>query len=137
MSNLFWKFIWFKRKLYTKFFLKPRFNSIGKNSVILKPLQLDYPKSAYVGENEFVNSGIWICGCGDSSISLKINGGGYIGHFCHIVAKHHVHIEKKVTIADKVFITDCTHEFRNPNLAISDQGIRNLELPQLVYKVGS
>ena len=58
--------------------------------------------------------------------TLIIMSGTTIGHNVHIVAMKSVIIEKSVLVADKVFISDCSHNYEGVEKPIKDQGIRSL-----------
>jgi len=54
---------------------------------------------------------------------LIINEDTYIGHFCHIVSVKSVKIEKKVLIADKVYISDNLRGYKDIKTPIIDQPV--------------
>ena len=116
--------IWY---IYTQFFLSHLFMRIGKGSIIIKPMQIDYAKSVKIDENVSIYQFVWIMGNKVSNKeTLKIEAGTTIGHFAHIIARHSVTIEKDVLIADRVFISDCSHGYEDINTPIALQDIRDL-----------
>ena len=92
------------------------FHSIGKKTVIYKPLQIDKAKSLSIGNEVFIAEGAWLMGNAEISSTARIQDKITIGHFAHIVALHSVTIESNVLIADKVFISDCTHCYGDPEI---------------------
>lgn len=105
---------WFKRKFY----------SIGKGAIIFAPLQYDNPKTISISQGVFIAEGAWLMGGTETkSSTLEIGDRTVIGHFSHIVALHKVIIENDVLLADKVFISDCTHNYENVNQPILEQGV--------------
>lgn len=123
----------FKRKIknsfyyrVTKYLYKRKFSHIGEKSVIISPLSLDNVKSISIGNCVNIHDYAWLMG-GDNSHSLIIGDGTTIGHYAHIIAKNSVEIGEKVLIADKVFITDCTHNYEDINIPIIDQGIHEIK----------
>lgn len=54
---------------------------------------------------------------------LFFDNGATIGHFNHITCVNSVHIGKKVLTADKVHISDNTHDFSDINIPILDQKV--------------
>lgn len=58
---------------------------------------------------------------GDGAPTLHIGDGTYIGRFVHINAWREVKLEARVLIADRVFISDCGHQFVAADLAVADQ----------------
>lgn len=113
--------------LKTQTVYKSRFNSIGKRSLILKPVQLDSVKSVSLDDDVYIAEGAWLMGGNASEITLRINKGTTIGHFSHIIATHSVTIEEKVLIADKVFISDCTHAYEDISKPVISQQIKALD----------
>ena len=104
---------------------KHMFGHIGAKSIIYSPLKLVKTESIYIGNNVSVYDGAWFM-AGDKK-SLVIHDGTTIGHYSHIVARYKVEIDENVLIADKVFITDCTHNYEDINVPIVEQGIRELK----------
>jgi acetyltransferase-like isoleucine patch superfamily enzyme len=54
---------------------------------------------------------------------FSIGDNSYIGNFCHINFINKVCIGDDVSIADRVFISDCSHIFSNLDIPISKQGV--------------
>ena len=121
--------IWY---LWTQFHYKKFFSGIGKNTLIYKPLQLDESKSIVIENDVYIAQGAWLLGNNSSNNeTLTIQSGCTIGHLVHIVAKSSVNIGNSVLIADKVFISDCTHNFQNIERPIKEQGISILRPVQI------
>lgn len=55
--------------------------------------------------------------------TVKIGMGSEIGERCRISIANSLEIGEKVLLAPNVYITDCDHEYRNPNIPVIDQGI--------------
>lgn len=109
--------------LFTQIILKKRFDFIGKNSVLRLPVQLDHCSSVFIDHDVFIAKYSWIMGNGRSERTIVINSGTTIGRFAHIVGMKSVQIDKSVLIADKVFISDCTHNYMDINTPIKEQDI--------------
>ena len=87
-------------------------------------MQFSETKSVEIKDNTFIAHYAWIMGNDKSAKSTLIIGNHVqIGHFVHIIAKQHVKIEDSVLIADRVYISDCEHNYTNITLPILDQGI--------------
>jgi len=112
--------------LITHIIYKQKFGTIGHKSTLLSPLQLDSTSSVFLGNRVYINHGAWLMGNAEKEQTLTIDDGTVIGHFAHIIAMHSIHIGRNVLIADKVFISDCTHEYADPNIPITQQPIRLL-----------
>lgn len=118
------KKIWY---IYNQLILKKLLGRLGNNSFIYKPLQIDNIKNINIDNDVYIAEGAWIY-CGQSTKeTLIIKEKTTIGHFAHIVALSDVEIEKEVMIADKVFISDCTHCYENIEVPICKQPIRFLK----------
>lgn len=103
------------------------FNSFGKDSLLVAPLKLDNTKSISIGKRTYIGAGAWLYGKKDTKeVVLSIGNNVQIGHYSHIVANHNVNIGDSVLIADKVFISDCTHSCENIDIPILLQGIKNI-----------
>ena len=116
--------------LATKLVYGRKFNYLGKKTAIFSPMQIDNPKGISVGDNVFIGHNSWLFGSNNLSEANKglfIEDNVTIGHFSHIVALSSVVIEKKVLIADKVFISDCTHSYEDVEKHIVDQKIKLLK----------
>lgn len=113
-----------KRQLYKITSRLIGLKSIGKGSCILNPLKIERPKTIVLGSKVTILDYGWLMGGLDQSKeSLIIKDGVTIGHFSHIVALSQVTIEMNVLIADKVFISDCTHNFNEIDIPIVNQGV--------------
>lgn len=97
---------------------------VGKRSCIFKPLQIDYPNTISIGKRVFVGHYAWLIGSNNANNEgLIIGNRCTLGHFSHIVASKEVVIENDVLLADKVFISDCNHEYKDLDTPIQNQGI--------------
>lgn len=54
---------------------------------------------------------------------LMIGKGSNIGRRSVISAKNQIHLQENVLFAPAVFVTDHNHEYTDPNLPISEQGV--------------
>lgn len=113
--------------IYTQTLLRRRFVCVGKKTIIFKPMRIDYPNSIKLGNQVFIAESAWLMGSSkESNVSLQIGDNTVIGNYSHIVATKDVCIGRYVLIADKVFITDCTHEYQNSEKPIMEQSVRFL-----------
>lgn len=122
--------------IVTQYYFKYRFGKIGKNSILFKPMQLNNTRSIYIDDNVSIYHYSWLmCLENNSKEAIRIMDYATIGHFVHIIAKHSVTIERNVLIADKVFISDCTHQYKDITAPIIKQDIK--ELSPVVIGEGS
>lgn len=101
-------------------------NQILRNkSRISSPLQLDGKNRIFIGKRVVINYKSWLAAMPltGENVELVIEDGTVIGHFAHIYATKSIRIEKKVLIADKVYISDNLHGYENPEIPIIDQPI--------------
>lgn len=106
--------------LKTKFLYN--FGSVGKRAVVYKPIQIDSPCNVELGDFSTIYDFCWLI-VSNKKGKIVIGDHSVIGHFAHIVAESKVTIENHVLVADKVFISDCTHNYENVNIPILAQGI--------------
>lgn len=118
------RFFWL---LVTQLFYVFRFKSIGERTRIIKPLQLNAVNSIALEDHVFIAEGAWLMGNKLLKQTMLIKKGTTIGHFAHLIATHSVIIEERVLIADRVFITDCMHNYENINIPVKEQGLRQLK----------
>ena len=103
---------------------KHRFAAWGIRTILVKPMQLDNPKKIVLGNRVMVAQGAWLMGSPDTETpSMLIGDGASVGHFFHCIAHHKVEIQQDVLIADKVFISDCTHRYEDISVPIKNQDI--------------
>lgn len=108
----------------TKFIYGRKFNHIGYRTIIFKPLKLVETSSISIGDKVTIAQYSWLMGNKDAGQqTLSIGDRVSIGHFSHIIAKYNVVIEDHVLIADKVYITDCNHNYKNIAQSVIEQGI--------------
>lgn len=121
LSKVFWWVItqsWFKYKFY----------NIGKGTIVFAPLQYDNPKTISLSQGIFIAEGAWLMGGTKAeSMTLEIRDKTVIGHYAHIVAMEKIIIENEVLIADRVFISDCTHCYENIRESILKQDVMILK----------
>ena len=103
-----------------------RLRHFGSKSQIISPLHID-GKNIYIGSNVHVNYKTWLASnplTGEKHSELRIEDGCIIGHFNEIYATKSVVLEKNVLTADRVYISDNLHEYKDIKTPISLQPIR-------------
>lgn len=100
------------------------FKKVGLKTIISKPVQIDNPKGISLGKKVYIAEYAWLMGSKIlSDKGLVVNDNTVIGHFAHIIAYKEVVIEESVLIADKVFISDCTHNYLDINTPVINQDV--------------
>lgn len=121
--------------IITQTFYKNRFRDIGSGTLVFKPMQLDSVSSILIGTSVYIAEGAWLMGNQKKQETISIGSYTTIGHYAHIVGLHSVKIEDNVLIADKVFISDCTHSYQEIDIPIIKQDV--IELSPVVIGEGS
>ena len=104
---------------------KIKFNNFGKKSVIIPFYSIQNPSSINVGDNVFISEGAKLfCKENESSPTLFIGNGTYIGRDFHVNAWKDVRIGNNVLISDRVHISDATHIYDSIQSPIILQGDR-------------
>ncbi len=104
--------------------IRRRFRRFGTGSVVEPFCALNYPNMVEIGARVHIREHAWI-NCvsrEDGKSSLVIDDGCYIGRFVHINAFYDIHIESDVMIADRVYIADTDHFYKDPGIPIMHQG---------------
>lgn len=111
----------FKFPIYKLLFAKIGYRSRLVNTTI------DGHSKIRIGSRVYINSYAWLA-CmpltGNKNCILSIGDGTYIGRFCHIYSTSKIEIGKKVLIADKVYLSDNSHRYKNIDLPVIDQPIK-------------
>lgn len=126
MNKLFVHILALYYKLKTNVWYKVIMGELGYHCCIFSPIKIERPKTLDISNNVYIQKYGWFYSVNEDSIVI-IDSGTQIGHFFHCVSKNTVHIGKKVLIADKVFISDCTHIYQDINNPIIDQGVEAIK----------
>ncbi len=102
-------------------FYKNFFRSCGGDNRIYRVLRIDGIKNISLGSKIVIRDMAWLYAGDNSQLIIKSN--CEIGHFFHIVSIKKIVIEESVLIADKVFISDSTHNFSSITIPIREQGV--------------
>lgn len=108
---------------------KLRFGKIGAKTRLIKPIISGY-KRIYLGSHVFIRKNTWLAAepvTGDNNCCLKIGDGTYVGNFCHFYASSKIEIGKKVLFADRVYLSDNLHGYRNIQLPVIDQPVEQTQ----------
>ena len=109
----------------TQFYYRRFFGAIGQRTRIIKPMRLKGVEYISLGRDVTVNKHAWLqpMMLEGTPPRLIIGDGCVIGNFSHVTCVTRVELGEKVLLADRVFITDHGHQFRDPNVPIMDQGV--------------
>jgi acetyltransferase-like isoleucine patch superfamily enzyme len=104
--------------------LRRRFQACGRGVRIHPPIIVNAPERIRVGNDVSIFAHCWLNSIDDgtSQVALSIGDGCSIGRFGHINAYEDVVLEDHVLIADRVHISDCSHEFEDDDVPVIRQG---------------
>lgn len=74
-------------------------------------------------ERVYIAQGGWIASLGGK---ILIESNASIGRFVHIISTKRIHIGKHALIAEHVYISDNLHEYKDIDIPIKDQSLRQL-----------
>ncbi len=115
------------RRLRTRLWtwvVRGRFRRFGSSSRIEPLTALNHPNCIEIGERVHIREQAWI-NClprADGKPTLVIKEGAYVGRFAHFNAFNEMIIEEDVMIADRVYIADVDHYYKDPQVPILRQG---------------
>ena len=108
--------------------LKSQLGHLGSRARRLQT-KLEGAKDIHIGAKVYINSRGWLAclplTC-DTNCRLSIGEGTYVGRFCHFYATSRIEIGKKVLIADKVYLSDNLHGYKNIDMPVIDQPVEQL-----------
>ena len=113
------------QKIIFILFYSSSFKKFGKKSTLVFPFRINGAKYISIGKKVHINEGAWMLAHEntDKAPVIKIGSGSYIGRFVHIVAVNEIKIKDNVAMADKVYISDNTHNYEDVNTLMKDQDI--------------
>jgi len=102
-----------------------RFNHFSYTATIDNPSRIEGHQYISIEAYAYVQSFSWLLALKSDNVKphLEIKKGATIGRFSHIVALRKVVIGENVLIAEKVYISDNTHEYRDVTQPIIKQPI--------------
>lgn len=123
-------------RILISFLYRFKFFSSGFGLRIHFPIKLHYSKNIKIGNNVSIFENTWFnCIDSEDKPSLIIGDNCSIGRFAHINAYKSVVIENNVVIAERVHISDCSHNYSLSDKPIIDQGTEFVE--KVLIKSGS
>ena len=102
------------------------FGKIGNNSKIINPMRLKNVQHIYIHDDVIINQHSFLLTLQTEPQrvpKLVFGKGTVIGHMNHITCVDEVAIGQSVLTADRVYISDHSHDFSDPHLAILRQTV--------------
>ena len=107
------------------------FRHIGRNVVLSRGFSANNPECVSIGDNVFFHEYCWLSmlvrneqrgspGVGLTP-TLKFGDNCYIGRFATFACMREITVGNDVMMADRVFVGDCFHGFKDRELPIKDQ----------------
>lgn len=123
--NIINSLIHYTKKAHFWFVHGRRMKSFGKGSTIIDYLKIQGENYITVEDGVYIHKHVWlgVYPITDRIPALEIGAGTTIGNYNHICCVGKMTFGKKVLTADKVYISDHLHNYENPNMPISEQGI--------------
>lgn len=112
-------------RIFSYFFWKRKLKNFGKGSFIDRPLHIDGVNIS-IGNNVFIQYKSWLAAMPLTDCKkpiLQIENGSVIGHFNEIYATRKIIIQKNVLTADRVYISDNLHGYKDISIPIIKQKI--------------
>lgn len=99
------------------------FKKFGRHSRIIYPMQIGNPQYIEIGDEILISYNVRLVALKRDNIPpcLVIEDRTRVGRFSVIACLRHVHIGKRVSIAQNVFISDNIHGYEDITLPIFDQ----------------
>ncbi|MGH2727209.1 MAG: acyltransferase [Actinomycetota bacterium] len=92
----------------------------------MPPVRISLPECIFIGDGVVIHEGIWISIVrAHSGIEPRIEIGDQtrIGRFCQLSCVGEIVIQEEVLISDQVQIGDTYHEYEDPDLPSTKQGL--------------
>lgn len=110
-------------------FYKYRFGGFGFKSDLRNAIKIENHKNIFIGRSVCIGKFAWLAAnplTGFKNCKLSIGDNTYIGNSAHIYCTRSIVIESSVLIADKVYISDNQHGYKDVNLPVIKQPIVQL-----------
>lgn len=122
------------RGLLYKLLYKPYYKAIlgflGDKTFIPSSTKLEKPENIQIGSNVYIGRMTWLAAnplTGKGKCTLNIGNGTYIGNFAHVYCTSNITIGNKVLFADRVYISDNLHSYKDIETPIIDQSIQQID----------
>lgn len=107
---------------------KLKYRKFGNKSIIYPLLRLEHPENITIGRNVVIGKNTWLAASPNviSTPELIIEDRCAIGSMNQIYSNSKITLRKNVLTADRVYISDGSHDYENPNLPIMYQRVISL-----------
>ena len=119
------------RRIANKLFsvmMSGAFAEFGRRSSLGLPIRIEGAHRMAIGDDVGIQGGGWLHVLGDGDdVVLRIGDGCQIGANSTVSAVRDVRLGERVLTARHIYISDHSHRFTDPTVAIMDQGVDNIE----------
>lgn len=108
-------------------FARPFFGRFGRGVRVVFPLRIVGAKHVELEDNATLQYGAYIAVLPSPESRapvLRVGAGTLVGNFSHIICTRRIDIAEKVLIADRVYISDNLHDYRDITRPVMDQPLR-------------
>jgi acetyltransferase-like isoleucine patch superfamily enzyme len=112
--------------LKSRYYYRLFFGKIGSKSKIIKPMRLRNVENIYIEDHVIISQSVFLLTLQTEPLripKLVFGSGSTIGHMNHITCVHEVAIGRSVLTADRVYISDHSHDFSDPRVPILEQSV--------------
>jgi acetyltransferase-like isoleucine patch superfamily enzyme len=105
---------------------RPFFGRFGRGVRVVWPLRLVGMAHMHLANHVTLQVGAYVAvlpGTPDAP-GLVVGRGTLVGNYAHIIVTHRVEIGEKVLIADRVYLSDNLHDYRDVTRPVMDQPLR-------------
>ncbi len=109
------------------------FASFGSRSVLQPPVRLLGEHRIAIGNGVYIGANSWLQvldGHGTDVAIVVADNVSIAGH-CVLSAVHSIRIGRSASLARNVYIADHAHAYRDPSLAIANQGITDVQAVEI------
>jgi acetyltransferase-like isoleucine patch superfamily enzyme len=113
------------------------FGHFGRGVRVVWPLRIVGARHVRLGDGVTLQYGAYLAAVsvGGSVPSVSVGAGTQIGNYSHIICTQRIDIGERVLVADRVYIADNQHEYRDVARAVLEQPLR--QLPAVAIGAGS
>jgi len=106
----------------------PFFRGFGRGARVIWPLRIVGSRFVSLDDGVTLQYGSYIAvlQTGNHVPALEIGKGTQVGNYSHIICTGRIEIGSRVLIADRVYISDNLHEYRDIERPVMDQPLRQL-----------
>lgn len=101
------------------------FGSFGRRVRVVWPIRLVGVKHMHLGDNVTIANMAYIAALHEfgEEPRLSLGSGTRLGEFAHVICTHSVTFGQHVLVANRVFISDCDHAYRDIAIPVLHQGL--------------